>query len=81
MKTTTEKANSSRGEFHAVLRRTAGGLYQAQYSAEFNPENPDARELPDFHLSSTMADAQVWVEQMALGMGYSRVIWDSLPDA
>ena len=69
------------GEFHASMTQVEDGLYRAQYSGEINPENPDAREIPDFHLGTSIAEVKVWVEQMALGLGYSRVVWDELPAA
>jgi hypothetical protein len=40
---------------------------------ELNPENPDARELPDHHVGTSAADVKIWVEQMARSMGYRRV--------
>jgi hypothetical protein len=55
------------------------GMYRAEYTGELNPENPDEREFPDFHVSISMASVKLWVEQMAQGMGYSRVVWDRLP--
>jgi hypothetical protein len=67
------------GEFHASLRKLEDGLYRAEYSGEINPEKPDAREIPDYHVGSSAADVKVWVEQMALGLGYQRVVWDALP--
>ena len=67
------------GDFHARLREVEDGLFRAEYSGEINPENPDAREIPDYHLGTSATDVKVWVEQMALGLGYQRVIWDALP--
>jgi hypothetical protein len=55
------------------------GVYRAEYTGEFNPEKPDEREFPDFHLSTSVESAKLWVEQMARGMGYSSVVWDQLP--
>jgi hypothetical protein len=68
------------GEFHASLRQVENGLFQAQYSGEINPENPDSREIPDVHVGTSAAEVKVWVEQMAQNLGYTRVVWDSLPD-
>jgi hypothetical protein len=68
-----------RGELHAVLRKMEDGIYRAEYTGELNPENPYEREFPDFHVSTSMESARSWVEQMARGMGYSRVVWDHLP--
>jgi hypothetical protein len=69
-------AKLDRGELRAVMRRMEDGTYRAEYSGEFNPENPDEREFPDFHLSTSEESVRNWVEQMAQGMGYSRVVWD-----
>jgi hypothetical protein len=69
------------GEFHASLREVEHGLYLAEYSGEINPENPDAREIPDRHVGTSVQEVKVWVEQMAVGLGYERVIWDALPEA
>jgi hypothetical protein len=68
-----------RGELHAVLRRMEDGIYRAEYTGELNPENPDERAFPDFHVSTSLQSVKLWVEQMAQGMGYSRVVWDGLP--
>ena len=67
------------GNFHAVLRKTEDGLYRAEYSGEINPDNPDAREIPDMHIGTSIDEVKIWVEQMARGLGYDRVIWDGLP--
>lgn len=69
----------SLGDFHARLRKVEDGLYRAEYSGEINPEEPDAREIPDYHLGTSADDVKVWVEQMAVGLGYRRVVWDALP--
>jgi hypothetical protein len=71
----------SRGDFHASLREVEDGVFRAEYSGEINPENPDAREIPDYHVGTSAADVKIWVEEMALGLGYERVIWDELPEA
>lgn len=69
----------SLGELHASLRQIEDGLFRAEYSGEINPENPDAREIPDNHVGTSAADVKIWVEQMATSLGYERVIWDTLP--
>lgn len=71
--------NNPRGELHATLREVEDGLFRAEYPGEFNPERADARELPDSHIGTSLTDVKVWVEQMATGMGYTRVVWDELP--
>jgi hypothetical protein len=40
-----------------------------------NPENPDARELPDSHIGSSAEAVMTWVELMALNLGYEWVVW------
>lgn len=67
------------GEFHASMEQVEEGLYRAAYSGEVNPQNPDEREIPDYHVGTSVADVKTWVEQMALGLGYECVVWDKLP--
>jgi hypothetical protein len=64
------------GELHAVLREIEPGLFRAEYSGEINPEDPDQREIPDFHIGTDAASVRQWVEEMALGLGYQKVVWD-----
>jgi len=73
------KTRRARGDFHAILRQVEHGLFRADYSGEINPENPDEREILDYHLGTSATDVKIWVEQMALGQGYQRVVWDELP--
>ena len=70
-----------RGEFHARMKEVEKGLYRAEYSGEINPENTGQRDIPDYHLGTSIADVKIWVEQMALGLGYEQVTWDELPSA
>ncbi len=49
-------------------------------SGEINPERPDARQIPDVHVGTSAADVKIWVEQMAKNLGYTRVVWDNLPE-
>ncbi len=62
----------SLGDFRPGLRAIAEGMYRAEYSGEINPENPDAREIPDYHVGTSATDVKIWVEQMALGVGRTR---------
>ncbi len=73
-------APGHRGDLHARLREVEKGLYRAEYTGEFNPENPDEREWPDYHVATTPEAAKTWVENLARSMNYGRVVWDSLPD-
>ncbi len=67
------------GVLHARMRQVEDELYRAEYSGEINPENPDEREIPDYHVGTSVADVKVWVEEMAKTLGYDRVVWDELP--
>jgi len=60
------------------LRKVEEGMYRAEYSGEINPDDPDAREMPDYHLGTSLQAVKVWVEQMAPKLGYDRVVWDEL---
>jgi len=71
---------ASRGDLHARLLKVEGGLYRAEYSGEINPAHRDERDIPDYHVGTSVNDVKVWVEQMAPGLGYDRVIWDALPN-
>jgi hypothetical protein len=68
-----------RGEFHARMKEVDEGLYCAEYSGEINPENSNQQDIPDYHLGTSIAEVKIWVEQMALGLGYKEVTWDELP--
>ena len=67
------------GELHASMREVEPGVFRAEYLGELNPERPDQRAFPDTHLGSSPEEVKTWVEQMALSLGYERVVWDSLP--
>ncbi len=71
---TTE--GSGKGDFHATIIEVERGLYRADYAGELNPDSPDARALPDSHIATSAEGVQAWVEQMAAGLGYRRVVWD-----
>ncbi len=64
------------GTLRATLREIEPGLYRAQYSGEINPESADERVIPDFHLGTDAAGVRQWVEEMATGLGYDRVVWE-----
>jgi len=62
------------------MREVEDGVFRAEYSGEINPANPDEREIPDYHVGTSATEVKIWVEEMAIGLGYARVIWDKLPD-
>lgn len=68
---------------HAVLEEPEPGLFRAAYRGEFNPDHAarhQLQELPDFHLGTDAASVKLWVEQMAVSLGYAGVVWDALPE-
>ena len=69
----------SLGVLRARMRQVEGELFRAEYSGEINPEPTDARDIPDYHVGTSAKDVKIWVEQMAKGLGYERVVWDELP--
>jgi hypothetical protein len=69
----------SLGVFHARMRQVEDALFRAEYSGEINPEPTDARDIPDYHVATSAMEVKIWVEQMAEGLGYERVVWDELP--
>lgn len=74
-----DQRQATRGDFHAAMREVEPGVFRAEYRGEMNPEHSDQRELPDFHLGTSIADVKIWTEQMARTMGYARVVWHALP--
>ena len=71
----SDQAATPKGAFHARLTHTAG-VWRAEYSGEVNPENPDAREVLDYHIGTEAHEVKGWVEQMARGLGYPEVVWE-----
>jgi hypothetical protein len=61
----------------ARMERTSDGMFTAEYTGELNPTDPDARALPDMHLGTEEREVKFWVEEMAKGMGYVRVEWET----
>jgi hypothetical protein len=69
-----------KGTLHAVLREIEPGLFRAEYRGEINPDSPDEREIPDFHIGTDASGVKQWVDEMATRLGYQAVVWDK-PDA
>lgn len=65
------------GPLHAVLREIEPDLFRAEYSGEINPQDPDERGIPDFHVGTDAAGVKHWVEEMAAGLGYEKVVWEA----
>ena len=69
----------SLGVLHARMRQVEDELFRAEYRGEINPEPSDARDIPDYHVGTSATEVKIWVEQMATGLGYDRVVWDAMP--
>ena len=67
-----------RGELHAILREVEPGLFSAFYPGEMNDDQAGLEAFPDAHISTSAEGVKTWVEQMAIGMGYQRVVWDAI---
>lgn len=65
------------GVLRAVLREVEPGLFSADYPGELNQEEKGPQTLPDRHIGTDPEGVRNWVEQMAQGMGYERVIWET----
>ncbi len=74
-------APGAKGDFHARIRQVETDLYEASYTGELNPEDPDTRRaLPDTHLATSLQEAKAFVENLARSLDYNRVVWELLPD-
>ena len=67
---------SAKGSLHAMLREIEPGLYRAEYSRELGSQHRDERELPDFHIGTDPIGVKAWVEEMAISLGYEKVVWN-----
>jgi hypothetical protein len=57
-------------ELRATPREIEPGMFRADFSGEINPEDPDERKIPDFHVGTDAAGVKLWAEEMATGLGY-----------
>ncbi|HVY13973.1 MAG TPA: hypothetical protein VHB27_02005 [Rhodopila sp.] len=61
---------------HATLKEVEPGLFRASYPGEMNgTDEPSGGQLPDSHIGTSRDDVRIWVEQMAVQLGYERVEW------
>ena len=66
------------GVLRATIKEVSPGLFSAEYGGEINPQDADAREIPDSHVGTDRNGVKTWVEQMAHGLGYERVVWEDM---
>jgi hypothetical protein len=67
---------STKGTLHAILREVEPNLFRAEYPGEMNQDEADIEAFPDSHIGTDAAGVRQWVETMAKGLGYDRVVWD-----
>jgi hypothetical protein len=67
---------STKGTLHAILREVEPNLFRAEYPGEMNQDEADIEAFPDSHIGTDAAGVKQWVETMAKGLGYDRVVWD-----
>jgi hypothetical protein len=72
MRTPTVKRS---GPLHAVMREVEPGMFRAEYPGEMNNDSAQVEAFPDRHIGTSAAEVKNWVEEMAAGMGYERVVW------
>ena len=72
----SDQSKPRSGVLRATLREVSPGLYSAEYGGEINSMQAGAAEIPDAHIATTPESVTTWVEQMAQGLGYERVIWE-----
>jgi hypothetical protein len=58
----SETSGPRSGIMHAVLREIEPRLFRAEYSGEINPQNPDERKIPDFHVGTDVGSVKLWVK-------------------
>ena len=64
------------GILHATMDEVEPGLFRADYPGEMNgSDSTRGGQLPDRHVATSRDDVRVWVEQMAVRLGYERVDW------
>ena len=68
----------SLGLLHARMRKVEGELFRASTAAKSYPD-PAMQGTSRTLIGTSAAEVKIWVEQMATGLGYDRVVWDEMP--
>jgi hypothetical protein len=63
------------GTLHARLREVEPGVFSAEYPGEMNSDDAGPETIPDAHIGTDASGVRSWVEEMAVGLGYDRVVW------
>ena len=70
------------GTLFATLREIEPGVFSAEYPGELNSEDAGPETFPDAHIGTDASGVKTWVEEMAAGLGYDKVVWEQAnPDA
>jgi hypothetical protein len=64
------------GTLRARLREVEPGLFSAEYAGEMNSDDAGPETFPDAHIGTDASSVRNWVEEMAAGLGYDRVVWE-----
>ena len=68
-------STSTKGTLRAILSEVEPGLFRAEYPGEMNADDSGIEAFPDSHIGTDAAGVKQWVETMAKGLGYERVVW------
>jgi hypothetical protein len=68
----SQSARPTSGTLHAVLREIEPGSFRAEFSGEIYPDDPDEREIPDFHIGTDADGVKQRVQAMATGLGTTK---------
>jgi hypothetical protein len=74
----SQTAKPVSGTLHATLREVEPGLFSAEYRGELNQEEAGIEAYPDAHIGTDAMGVKHWVEDMALRLGYEKVVWDPI---
>lgn len=69
-------STSTKGTLRAILREVEPNLFRAEYPGEMNADDAGVEAFPDAHIGTDAAGVKQWVETMANGLGYERVVWE-----
>jgi hypothetical protein len=59
-----------------TLAGDRAGVFSAEYPGEMNSDDACPETFPDAHIGTDASGVRIWVEEMAAGLGYDRVVWE-----
>lgn len=66
----------TKGVPRAIVREMEPGIFRAEHPGEMNHDEAGVEAIPDSHLGTDESGVKQWVETMAKGLGYERVMWE-----